>query len=140
MKKLSNEGISVQYSATPSAEPAQSATHILWEQILYLLDSAMGKYSFETYLGVMSDFVDEEIRQGLAQGLHYTGGHVFFENNNTNNTCNVKVELFFSQPRCDKYTVKSAERELPKEKFIHKDISLLEKNGRIEFNVEKPEV
>uniref|UniRef100_UPI003FF04BFC hypothetical protein n=1 Tax=Gemmiger formicilis TaxID=745368 RepID=UPI003FF04BFC len=136
MKKLSNEGNSVQYSA----ESAQSATHILWEQILYLLGSVMGKYSFKTYLGVMSDFVDEEIRQGIAQGLHYTGGHVFFEDNNTNNTCNVKVELFFSQQGCDKYAVKSAERELPKEMFIHKDIALLEKNGRIEFNVEKPEV
>lgn len=139
MQKLPEPKKNIQYLPVDSSVTIQSASHIWWEQLIYLLDSMSGKYSFLTYLDIMNDFIDEEIRQEQAQGLRYTGGHVIFLNNTTHNSCDILVELFFLRPENDKYLVKRAERQLSKSQFIRRDIALLEKQQRLEFNVEKPE-
>lgn len=137
MKKLPEERKNIQYLSDDSSLTMQSAVHTWWEQLVYLLDSMRGKYSFATYLEVMNDFIDEEIRNMQAQGLRYTGGHVIFEDRN--DVCDIQMELFFLHPQSNQYSVKRAERQLPKQKFIHRDVDLLEKQKKLEFNVEKPE-
>lgn len=137
MKKLPESKDNMKEVPADSSVTMQSAVHTWWEQLLYLLDSMRGKYSFDTYLEVMNDFIDEEIRNMQAQGLRYTGGHVVFEDRNDD--CDIQVELFFLHPQSNQYSVKRAKRQLPKKKFVRRDIELLEKQEKLEFNVEKPE-
>lgn len=137
MKNLTESKDNMKELPADSSVTMQSAAHTWWEQLLYLLDSMRGKYSFTTYLEVMNDFIDEEIRNMQAQGLHYTGGHVVFQDRN--GACDIQLELFFLHPQSNQYSVKRAERQLPKQKFVRRDVDLLEKQKRLEFNVEKPE-
>lgn len=137
MKRIPESKNSVQYSLTDSSISLHSATCVWWEQFLYLLDSMAGKYSFTTYLEIMSEFIDEEIRR--ERELRYTGGRVVFSADVDHPDCDIQVELFFIHPESNKYSVKRAQRRIPKSKFIRRDIALLEKQKKLEFNVEKPE-
>ena len=139
MKEIIQGKSASNYPLEGQEKSVQPASHILWDQILYLLDSIQGKYSFESYLQIMSDFVDHEILQTQASGLNYTGGHIIFSTEPAQTDCTVEVELYFAPPETTTYTVKRAVRQLPKAKFVRKDVAMLEKELRLEFEVEKPE-
>lgn len=139
MKEITKGNGESNYLLEGQEKIVQPALHILWDQILYLLDSIQGKYSFESYLQIMNDFVDDEILQAQASGLNYTGGHIIFSTEPALADCTVEVELYFTPSETTTYTVKRAARQLPKSKFIRKDVAMLEKELRLEFEVEKPE-
>ena len=129
----------VQFEPADSNQETIKASSFLWDQILYLIDSILGKYSIETYLEVMNDFIDSEIRESQKQGMTYTGGQVAFSTTKESDKYVVEVQLYFTEPGTQQYSVKRAERQLAKKKFIRRDIERLEACQKLEFNVEKPE-
>lgn len=139
MKNVPQPKDEILYSHASVVETTGTAASTFREQFFYFWDSMMGRYSFVSYLEIMNDFIDDEIRQTQAQGLRYTGGQVTLSSDATRKDCDITVELYFSQPGSDKYSVKRAARQLPKSKFIRRDIALLEQQQHISFTIEKPE-
>lgn len=127
-------------SAPPGEDGAQADAlgGGLREDFRYLLESAMGKYTLETYLEVLGMFTDGEIRSGLERGLLYRGGEAVFALEQGGNAVSAAMCLHF-QDREGEWVRRSAERRLKKSRFTTETLRQLEEAGELRFEIQPPE-
>ena len=119
----------------------QSETNVwieLKDAFKYLLQSAKGKYSVESYLKVLSEFTDEEINTALDNGELYGGGEVTFLSVINSSTLAVSVEMRFYSEKEKKTKTRKAERELERKMFTDEALRLFDRNGETTFEIKTP--
>lgn len=107
----------------------------LWDSIKYYKESKSGKYSLDTYLDIVGEYTDRQIKEAEENELTYLGGECQITNSYDTNTYNFAVQMFFLDNRGEKI-VKEAKRNLPKEKFVSETDR--EVGERIKFEIKRP--
>ena len=116
---------------------SQSVFSDIKNSVKYMIQSAQGKYSFETYLEVLSEFTDSEIEFGEKSGLKYIGGEVTFITSDGQDGIFVSINLEF-QSMSGEWKLKEAKRTLEKSMFTQESIDRLETAQETRFDIEKP--
>lgn len=116
----------------------------VWENIKTTLkftyQSAIGKYSLETYLEVLGEYTDSEIIDFLEKGYTYGGGEVTFLTEKSEDTIKVMVKMYFFERITKKNKLKQAERSLEKNIFTDETIKTLEEKRLVMYEINEPEV
>ncbi len=126
-----------QDAGTESAQAGWSGGG-LKEDLQYLIQSALGKYSLETYLEVLGGFTDGEIRDRVRDGLIYRGGEASFTARRGEWEVIVSVALHFQDQEGEWSQVK-AERSLRRSMFTGETLRRLEDAESVSFAVHAPE-
>lgn len=110
-----------------------------WKQAFqHLIQSALGKYTLETYLESLGEFTDSEIRTQVKHGLIYHGGEVSFSADPGTADISATVCLQF-QDRTGQWKQRKAERSLCKSMFTQETVQRLEEAEELSFEISAPE-
>ncbi len=114
----------------------------IWDAIKSALkfthQSAQGKYSLETYLEVLGEYTDDEIREFIASGHTYGGGEVVFSTEKSDVSIKAVVKMYFVETATGQNKMKKAERLLEKSMFTDEAVDLIEKKGEIAYQINAP--
>lgn len=115
----------------------------IWDSIKkalkYTYQSAQGKYSLETYLEVLGQYTDDEIREFISSGHTYGGGEVVFSAGESEVSIKAVVKMYFVEKSTGKNKMKKAERYLEKSMFTDEAIEQIVRKGDIAFEINAPE-
>nr|WP_314669855.1 hypothetical protein [uncultured Oribacterium sp.] len=104
----------------------------------YLFDSVKGRYSLESYLGIVEKFADEQILKSIKyEYLEYVGGNCTVSRLEDFSSVKFVITLFFKDKN-DTILKKEAYRQLSSSKFTKETIEELE--NTLCFEIESPEV
>ena len=113
-----------------------SAFRELWESIQYMFDSKKGKYSLETYLGILSEYTDRLILAAKKDDLSYTGGECRIKKEEGNEYLEFHIEMFFLDK--EKNAIKKeAARKLPVKRFTTETLRRID-DKEIKFEITSP--
>lgn len=114
-----------------------------WDSIKSALkftyQSVQGKYSLETYLEVLGQYTDDEIRDFTASGHTYGGGEVVFLTEPSDVSIKAVVKMYFVETSTGQNKMKKAERYLEKTMFTDEAVDQIEKKGEVAFEINAPE-
>lgn len=108
----------------------------LWDSIKFCKESKSGKYSLDTYLDIVGEYTDRQIKSAEDEGMTYLGGECQITNSYETNTYDFEVKMFFEDCK-DEKIVKEAKRSLPKDKFVSETDREIGK--KIKFEIQRPE-
>jgi hypothetical protein len=108
----------------------------LWHAIKYCKESKKGKYSIDTYLDIVGEYTDRQIKTAEENGLKYLGGECKISNSFDTNTYDFDVKMFFEDSQGENIA-REAKRSLPKEKFVSE--TYREIGDEIKFEITRPE-
>lgn len=115
----------------------------IWESIRSALkfayQSSQGKYSLETYLEVLGEYTDDEIKEFAGKGHSFSGGEVVFSTYKDKDTIKAIIKMYFVETSTGKNKLKKAERDLEKSMFTSEAISTMESKGEIAYEINSPE-
>ena len=121
-----------------SKNTKKSTFQELIDSIHFYFDSKRGRYSLETYLQIISKYVDSLILSTEKEGMKYLGGDCKVKKNNEQDGfLSFHVEMFFEDINGNAIK-KEAHRNLKIEKFTKGTINLIG-NDEKKFNIDKPE-
>lgn len=107
----------------------------LWDSIKFCKESKSGKYSLDTYLDIVGEYTDRQIKSAEGDGLTYLGGECQIINSYDTNTYDFEVKMYFEDTKGEK-VLKEAKRDLPKDRFVAEtDREIGEK---IRFEIQRP--
>lgn len=89
----------------------------LMDSIKFCRESKRGKYSLDTYLDIVEEYTDGQIKSAEIEGLTYIGGECQIINSYEMKTYDFEVKMYFEDSKGEKI-VKEAKRSLPKDKFV----------------------
>jgi hypothetical protein len=107
----------------------------LWESIKFCKESKNGKYSIDTYLDIVGEYTDRQIKLAEDKGLIYLGGECQITNSYEKATYNFEITMFFEDCRGAKI-LKEAKRKLPKDRFVSETNSKI--GEKIKFDIQRP--
>ena len=115
----------------------------IWDAIKNALkftyQSAQGKYDLNSYLEVLGEYTDKEIKEFIAAGYSYGGGEAVFSTKPGDVSIKAVVKMYFLEKETNKHKMKKAERFLEKSMFVDETISELENKGEVAFEINAPE-
>lgn len=115
----------------------------MWDAIKSALkftyQSAQGKYSLETYLEVLGQYTDDEIREFTSSGHSYGGGELVFSTDKSDVSIKAVLKMYFVETSTGKYKMKKAERYLEKSMFTDEAVDQIENKGEMAFEINAPE-
>lgn len=107
----------------------------LWDSIKFCKESKRGKYSLDTYLDIIGEYTDRQIKSAEAEGLKYLGGECQITNSYDTNKYEFEVKMYFEDRNGEKM-IREAKRNLPKDRFVSEtDRKVGEK---IKFEIQRP--
>lgn len=107
----------------------------LWDSIKFCKESKSGKYSLDTYLDIVGEYTDRQIKSAETEGLTYLGGECQITNSHETKTYDFEVKMYFEDGKGETI-VKEAKRNLPKDRFVSETDR--EVGEKIRFEIEKP--
>lgn len=107
----------------------------LWDSIKFCKESRSGKYSLASYLDIVGEYTDRQIKSAEAEGLTYLGGECQITNSFVSNTYDFDVKMFFENCKGENI-VKEAKRSLPKAKFVSE--TDWEVGEKVKFEIQRP--
>lgn len=107
----------------------------LWNSILFCKESQNGKYSLDTYLDIVGEYTDRQIKAAEDEGLKYIGGECQITNLCETGTFDFEITMFFEDCTGAKI-LKEARRNLPKNKFVSETNDKVD--GKIRFEIQRP--
>ena len=107
----------------------------LWDSIKCCKESKRGKYSLDTYLDIVGEYTDRQIKLAAEEGLTYLGGECQITNSNETNTYDFAIKMFFEDSKGENIT-KEANRNLPKERFVSEMDR--EVGDKIRYEIQRP--
>lgn len=103
-----------------------------------LVQSYQGKYTLESYLGLVGEFADQVILKSLKDNLKYEKGMCYvFDKGATQDMFTISIELYFSN-QSKKTILKKAEREIAKERFTRESIKIIESKKIQKYSIAEP--
>lgn len=112
----------------------------VWSELLnsikYLKESKKGKYSLDTYLDIIGEYSDRQIKEAEENGLKYMGGECQIINSHDTDTYDYIIQMFFLDSKGEKI-VKEAKRKMPKDKFVSETDDKV--GEKIKFEIQKPD-
>lgn len=115
-----------------------SSSEELKQAIRYLFQSIKGKCSLESYLEMLGDYTDKEIRDQLQCGSIYRGGEVTFVTSPEHEEIQATFVLEF-QDAAGGWRKKEAKRMLQKSMFTSESVRRLEIAGELSFGIQAPD-
>ena len=97
--------------------------------------SKSGKYSLDTYLDIVGEYTDGQIKLAESEGLTYLGGECQITNWYETKTYDFEVKMFFEDSKGEKI-IKKAKRNLHKDKFVSETDREIGK--KIRFEIQRP--
>ena len=107
----------------------------LWDSIKFCKESKSGKYSLDTYLDIVGEYTDGQIKLAESEGLTYLGGECQITNWYETKSYDFEVKMFFEDSKGEKI-IKKAKRNLPKDKFVSETDREIGK--KIRFEIQRP--
>lgn len=107
----------------------------LWDSIKFCKESKSGKYSLDTYLDIVGEYTDGQIKLAESEGLTYLGGECQITNWYETKTYDFEVKMFFEDSKGEKI-IKKAKINLPKDKFVSETDREIGK--KIRFEIQRP--
>lgn len=107
----------------------------LWDSIKFCKESKSGKYSLDTYLDIVGEYTDRQIKMAESEGLTYLGGECQITNSHETKAFDFEVKMYFEDIKSEKI-VKEAKRSLPKERFVSETDR--EVGEKIRFEIHRP--
>ena len=107
----------------------------LWDSIKFCKESKSGKYSLDTYLDIVGEYTDGQIKLAESEGLTYLGGECQITNSYETKTYDFEVKMFFEDSKGEKI-IKEAKRNLSKDKFVSETDREIGK--KIRFEIQRP--
>lgn len=107
----------------------------LWNSLRFCKESKDGKYSLDTYLDIVGEYADRQIKTAEENGLSYLGGECQIINSSDSNTYEFEVKMFFEDIKGEKI-VKEAKRNLSKDKFVSETDQYV--GEKIRFEIQRP--
>lgn len=118
----------------------ESHENSVWSELLYSIkyfrESKKGKYSLDTYLDIVGEYTDRQIKKAEEKGFKYLGGECQITNSYDTNTYDYAVQMFFLDSKGEKI-VKEAKRNIPKDKFVSETDGKV--GERIKFEIQRPD-
>lgn len=113
-----------------------SAWSELWDAIKYCKESKNGKYSLDTYLDIVSEYTDRQIRAAEDVNLRYVGGTCKVKNSFDADVFDFEIKMYF-EDETGKSVIKEAKRGLPKNRFVSETSRIIA--DEVSFEIKKPE-
>ena len=107
----------------------------LWNALKYCIESRNGKYSLDTYLDIVGEYTDRQIKTAEKGGLKYKGGECQVINSHDKNSYEFEIKMFFEDSNGENI-VKEAKKILPKNKFLSETDK--EIGETVKFEIKKP--
>lgn len=108
----------------------------LWDSIKFCKESKKGKYSLDTYLDIVGEYTDGQIKLAeTEEGLLYLGGECQITNSYDTKTYDFEVKMYFENSKGEKI-IKEAKRNLSKDRFVFETDQ--EVGDKIRFEIQKP--
>lgn len=114
----------------------KSVLNELWDSIKFYKESKNGKYDLDTYLDIIEEYTDQQIKLAETEGLIYLGGECQILNSHENKFFVFEVTMYFEDNNGEKI-VKEAKRDIPKDKFVSETEYRI--GEKIRFEIQKPE-
>lgn len=107
----------------------------LWDSIKFCKESKSGKYSLDTYLDIVGEYTDRQIKLAETERLTYLDGECQITNSYETKTYDFEVKMYFQDSKGEKI-LKEAKRNLPKDKFVSETDK--EVGEKIRFKIQRP--
>ena len=107
----------------------------LWDSFKFYMESKNGKYSLDTYLDIVGEYTDRQIKMAEEEGLKYLGGECLIINAIDTDTYDFEIEMFF-EDNAGNQKIKEAKRKLPKCRFVSETEQ--EVGDKIKFEIQRP--
>lgn len=113
-----------------------SAWSELWDAIKYCKESKNGKYTLDTYLDIVGEYTDRQIKTAEDMDLKYVGGTCKVTNSVNKEVFDFEIKMYFEDKK-GKSIIKEAKRGLPKNRFVSETSRIV--GDEISFEIKRPE-
>ena len=111
----------------------KSAWNKLWDAIKYFMESKRGKYTLDTYLDIVGEYTDRQIKAAEETGLRYVGGTCKVTSLTDKDVFVFEIKMYFEDLK-GKNVLKEAKRSLPKNRFVSETSRIVEDEVSFEIN------
>ena len=108
----------------------------LWDAIKYCKESKNGKYTLDTYLDIVGEYTDRQIKGAEDTGLRYIGGACKVTNSFDADVFDFEINMYFEDEK-GKRVIKEAKRGLPKNRFVSETSCIV--GDESSFEIKRPE-
>lgn len=115
----------------------KSLLDVFFDSVQYMIQSIQGKYKLETYLEILSEYTDSQIRNWEKNGFLYIEGELIVTTDKDRKDISFAIYMIF-QDADQKRKLKSAEKSVEKYKFTKETIERLETALEMKFEIERP--